>query len=846
MGKSRLAWEAADSVPSAEVVRVTATDAASRIPFGAFAHLMPSDGESASSAIASYVDGLRNSEHSVVLVVEDGHLLDPASATLVLAVVTSSVARVLVTLRKLEPVPDAVMALWKDGHLARLDLEPLSRPDTRALVAAQLGGEVDGYVYRHVYDLTAGNPLYVRELLIDARQVGTVVDQDGRWSWAGGRPTGSRLREIVEARAHRVSAEAREALELVSLGAPLRLDQLSRLAPAAAVSELERSGLIKVDHRSDHSIVECSHPLYAEVVSASIPISAARTHRHRLAAEMATEGVTSPTERLRLAVLKLEAGESDPELYLEASRHAVATQAGVPGTGWGSIDPELATRLADAAGTGFEAVLCGARARMAHSRFSEIEERLAPFESEAAKASSDTGASYVLTRVYALHWSSDQDTDPLGVLDCAAAWHHDNEWAAMIATARSWILFGRLLPAQALESMIEVSDLDLSPKTRLDALLVTGMALNRLGLADQCEAIGPEIETLVDDLEAESFETGWARYFVDGLVRPEAGRDLAATAARLRAGCERAEAGHDFALAAALRMALGRLELIRGHAADAISDLETGAEGLTSGDPRNGLGLALAYLARAYCLAGEEVAATAALDRAERLARERPDRLRLSTEVEAAKAWLEATQGTVSTGRDRLVALADSTIEDVVTRAEATHDALRLGADPRACAQRLRELAERSENELFGVMAEHATAIADRDSRGILAAARRFAHLGTDLLAAEAAAAAASAFQRDSASMEAREAASLAALELSRCGALTAPGLLRPEVAGQLSPRELEVAVLAAHGHSNRSIADELTLSVRTVETYVLRACQKLGVTSRTDLAELLSTTSPR
>lgn len=56
-----------------------------------------------------------------------------------------------------------------------------------------------------------------------------------------------------------------------------------------------------------------------------------------------------------------------------------------------------------------------------------------------------------------------------------------------------------------------------------------------------------------------------------------------------------------------------------------------------------------------------------------------------------------------------------------------------------------------------------------------------------------------------------------------------------------LTPREREVALLAAAGHASRRIADRLNLSVRTVDNYLGRVYVKLGVTSRADLAPLLT-----
>ena len=53
-----------------------------------------------------------------------------------------------------------------------------------------------------------------------------------------------------------------------------------------------------------------------------------------------------------------------------------------------------------------------------------------------------------------------------------------------------------------------------------------------------------------------------------------------------------------------------------------------------------------------------------------------------------------------------------------------------------------------------------------------------------------------------------------------------------------LSPRETEVLKLLAMGHTNQAIAEKLTLSVKTVETYRARLGIKLGARNRADLVK--------
>jgi DNA-binding NarL/FixJ family response regulator len=51
-----------------------------------------------------------------------------------------------------------------------------------------------------------------------------------------------------------------------------------------------------------------------------------------------------------------------------------------------------------------------------------------------------------------------------------------------------------------------------------------------------------------------------------------------------------------------------------------------------------------------------------------------------------------------------------------------------------------------------------------------------------------------------------------------------------------LTKRELDVLKLIVSGHANRQIADELALSIRTVESHRANLMGKLGLESRADL----------
>jgi DNA-binding CsgD family transcriptional regulator len=113
--------------------------------------------------------------------------------------------------------------------------------------------------------------------------------------------------------------------------------------------------------------------------------------------------------------------------------------------------------------------------------------------------------------------------------------------------------------------------------------------------------------------------------------------------------------------------------------------------------------------------------------------------------------------------------------------------------------------------------------------------------MGADLLAAEAAADGAVARRRvgelRAAAAGERRAASL----VERCEDPVTPALQAIEVRARLTPAERETAVLAASGHSNPQIAEQLYLSRRTVENRLHRIYEKLGISGRDELAAALT-----
>jgi DNA-binding CsgD family transcriptional regulator len=174
-----------------------------------------------------------------------------------------------------------------------------------------------------------------------------------------------------------------------------------------------------------------------------------------------------------------------------------------------------------------------------------------------------------------------------------------------------------------------------------------------------------------------------------------------------------------------------------------------------------------------------------------------------------------------------------------VLESAALHDLARLG-EAATAAPRLKELAAIIEGPLAPARAVHAVALAASDPAGLEAASGSFEEVGAILFAAEAAADAAVAWRRAADHRRAASAERRAVTLAGRCQGAATPALGALEGRVLLTQAERDVALLAAAGRSNKEISAQLYLSLRTVENYLHRAYEKLGVSGRAELARAL------
>jgi DNA-binding CsgD family transcriptional regulator len=137
------------------------------------------------------------------------------------------------------------------------------------------------------------------------------------------------------------------------------------------------------------------------------------------------------------------------------------------------------------------------------------------------------------------------------------------------------------------------------------------------------------------------------------------------------------------------------------------------------------------------------------------------------------------------------------------------------------------------------VLLRRAEATAAADPTGLVEVAESLARMGLPGRAAVALACARDLLDRAGRGEAARKVHLRQVTVLADHGAVAWPPSDQPPL---LSPRELEVARLAAARLRSKEIADRCGLSVRTVDNHLARVYRKLGVTGRDDLPEALTT----
>lgn len=843
VGKTRLALEGLNLAEQAGMAtaRVMATRSARELPFGAFASLLPAVEHGQAGGADDAADLLhrlsvaltaRAEGRRLLLLVDDAHLLDDASATLVHQLSTTGSVFILATVRTDEVIPDPIVALWKDELAERVELSGLSAEAVEELLSSALGGRFDPAAAANLAVRCQGNVLFLRELVLGAIEDGALRDDGGIWRLVRPFSPSARLVELIEARLRGLGADERNVLELVSLGEPLGPAEIAALGDPAVVNGLERKGFLSSREHGRRLEFFVAHPLYSDVLRRQLPALRRREIARSLADVVEQTGARRREDTLRLATWQLDGGGARPGLMFAAATIAR----------W-RYDFALADRLARAAadaGAGFDAKLLVAQLACLQGRGDEAEELL---EALAEEAEGDSQHGLIaVARMDNLGLYMGRVEEGLSVGEEAEEQLDNQDWRDEIIARRAVLLLGTLGPRAAAEVAAPVVD-RASGRALVWACHVAAFSFGRLGQLERAFEASRRGFAAHQALSQPLDWYPWMQTFLYTLLLAHAGRlkeaeSLAAEQHQLGIAERSREAQAWFA------WALTIITTDRGHVQDgARHGREAAALFRELGRPQFAE-FCLPYLSIALALGGHTSEARetlAALDAV------RGPTFFMGVDPLQARAWTAVAEGDLSAARQLLneaVTVADR-IGDFVGKAEALHSLARLGQAAET-APAIAELAKAVERDFVAARAAHCRALATRDADSLLAVSIDFEGMGSDLLAAEAATDAAVSWRaagdvRKAAAAERRAEALTQLIQGATTPALQAVGFR-----ASLTRVERETAILAASGRSSKDIADSLFVSVRTIEGRLLRIYQKLGISSRAELAEILAADNPK
>ncbi len=837
VGKTRLATEClrlgAESGFATQ--RVVASRAASAIPFGALAPLLPPGVvamERGLNALRQATLALteRAEGKPLLLLVDDAHALDDASAVLLQQLAATRTGFLVVTLRSGEVPPEPVTALWKDHGVERLTIEPLDRDDADQLVATMLGGDLDQTIRSMLWDKTRGNPLFIRELVLGAVESGALSNRMGRWQADGELEPSDRLSELVASRLGGLERPELDALELVAFGEPLGVGLLSDLTDPTVVEELERKGLVALIRDGRRNEIRLAHPMYGEVLRARTPALRARSISRSLASALEATGANRRGDALRVSLWRLDGGGLPPmALLLEASAQARFAN-----------NYEIAHRLAriafeveptfDSGMLLLDVLYSSDRARESDP----ISQAIAPL------ATTDQQFTmFTLLRAATLFWKQGDADGARRVLheamDRVQSKDEQDELAAFLAemdlqAGHSREAYERMAPIIAHESG---RPFVLAAVSAALASAILGRCADAVDIADRAFAVRVEMGH-----ELTLYQSGillvHKAVAVNEAGRPQEAYELA-NFTRLMAADSNDLSGQAFCC-----IALVRVCMLTGKTHEAMRWSAEAAELLRRKNHPGPLRWSLSYLALAAAMSGDGRTAGDALAELE-IAMMHPAAM-LEVETMRAKAWKAICDARPEDAKAILVAAAKemNASGQVSFEAAVLFDLARLG-EAEEVADRLVEIGEHGQSELHRTMGAAARAMAQGRAGDIAAQSDAFAAMGVMLYAAEWAVAASDAFRKEGDQRRVAEWSRRASELTALCDGAQTPGLVQIDAPVPLTQREREIALLATQGLTSKIIGERLFVASRTVDNHLARIYSKLGVSNRNELSAALS-----
>ncbi|MBP2411564.1 DNA-binding CsgD family transcriptional regulator [Arthrobacter stackebrandtii] len=773
-----------------------------------------------------------------LLLLDDAHAIDPGTAELIVSLAMAGTVNVVASHSVRHGLPEPLPRLWATGLAENIVLNPLTQQQGHDYCEAMLGGPVFPATSWQYWFTSGGNPLFLHLLVTEGLERGSLIHQGGTWLDEYQLvPHGRGLEDAVKAVLRGLTPEGQQALNLVALAEPLAESALKGLVAPRAIRELLDWPLIARQPPSSDFLV-LANPIYGQVIRDMVPVAQSRVLHERLIGDLTHDGGTKES-LLRRVLWALEVGvDVGDDTLLRAAVLATKLFQSITAL-------ELAKQI-KGRDFQFRAVMVRARAKYNLGDYKGAFTLMESLPADAASVQDLTfGALLRASTRSALGMpvstllSDAQDLREAGRRLAAA----EPEQADMIgAYSQSSALMVELMGLSRAGRYAEMTELTQlleslhglpTAADRLNRTMALTMDAERLiaqGLPEQGSSRAAEAFALEHSEENDVFflpENIMLRHLTALLC---AGYWQAATGVMDQFGME--DGPIMFSFGGGASVVRGMAMVRAGSYEDALTVLTAGLDALRLSDPQQLLGYCTALAAFCSARLGRREEAAALIDA-------HVDSTGMHVVLAHEQAFLAAARHTLEPDGGWLAQLmvqADAARDSESKMLELNALALALELGDEGVAGRLAAVAAEVEGPWARGIGRFAAALHAGDGAGLKEAGDLLAEAGVLGLAHAA-------LTRSVAVLNGtgrREQAKKVRADLRKLSS-TVPAIpARVDAAGELTKRERQIAGLAAQGLSDKDIAAELTLAVRTVEGHLYRAYAKLGISAREDLADSL------
>ncbi|GAB3252771.1 LuxR C-terminal-related transcriptional regulator [Arthrobacter pigmenti] len=842
MGKTALAHQVLDTLrDDCHLIHLRGTAAYSGTPYGCLGVLIsrqaPTVLDHPIAVLQSIIEHIAevSQGRKTVLFVDNAQHLDPSSAMVVSQLAHYGSATVIAACNDLLAAPAEITKLWRDGLLRRIDIGPLSDAEAADVLEAGLGGRLSRWAATSLWQASGGNPLLLQGFARELVRSGQLQQQGGIWVRDGSSHHHSQaFMELISSRLGQLPPDEREALEIVSLSGAIDFDLLVEVVGGPAVDALQESGSIEVtfDRRP---LVRMNNALAAEVIAEAVPAGRKLTLLERIEST-GREPIQIEDNIRSITAWSLACGRAvDQAAVLRAAR--MANQRGEPHAAM-----QLLARLPKHHSSA-DAVIAESQAWFSLGDSKRTSHVLDEYETSAhAEPSLRQWAELALVR-WALGYKETSGAGAAGALlqqvryRLATAVDDDGslaggEGARLLEETELAELEMLAFHGHYDRILCQAPDGGSGPMRSASYRLVAdGWRCEASALTGDhaaSSALAVDLHERMDDAQPAAVDAAvvFQRLFTARFWSGDWNTD---------ASMSKPGSPHCFYHGPGDELAEGVLQACRGRTGSALDLLVPAVAQARVYDPAGLLPLGLAAAGYAHALDGDIESANAILD--DDALRERE---RLSWQLAQAVDYLVALATARRRRHHEPVAALLSSIGNQQP-AFWSHELLlvssvvRLGE--RTMADRLQATAGKCEGEFARLCSLFGQGIEAKDSGLLLQAAEAAEGAGNILFCYDAAR------QALSAATAARNVSRVRAAQelLARSRRLLGWRDGSVSAGRGLTAREREIALRAARGEPSRSIAKDLSVSVRTVEGHLHQVYGKLHVNSRVDLIDALA-----